>query len=433
MILLNRLLGSFQMVSRREWLTTCISLVLSIFLIGLLSLHQAKQNLTQQVERNIFLWSEELALNSFGQGSSAIEEKIYQRLEAANAYSLVFNSLKNKYPEQNPLQKSSMGWSKWLHFEVPVMYYSVPAGRFVFKIQGPHLLKQAISSDIFILASTFTIMLFALGLLILVIIRLSRLELEQKKALMLQRQQITDQVIHDLKSPLSLLKILGTPSPDNPMDLSDYSKYLQKVERRIELLISNLGTNKHTSNDNHKFIPIRILDQTVQELAEQVGKQFNQQLHLSSQIEMGACTIPLTTSEFTRVLQNILVNACEANQVTGNKNILVDISANSSRTQIKIQDQGCGWSLSAHQKSSKGQGRGSGLTYVREQIQKSQGTIEYVNNPGSTGLTVTLSWMDQAQPLSLTAPAASYEFATWLRASTWSRHGQRVLSALRSR
>lgn len=190
-----------------------------------------------------------------------------------------------------------------------------------------------------------------------------------------------DQLVHDVKSPLTALKFLS--GKDKEAD-----SLLSSATERVEKIILDLENNKLAEIKKYKF---NILE-SIKYIIEESKIKYKHKLSETNIIfedtnTSGVQVVPIDKATFTRVVSNLLNNAFEAKN-SDQHIIKVSISIVGSVFHLKIINSGDGVSASklaritAKGYSLKGQGRGYGLSYAKEQVLDAGGKFELFSSNG---------------------------------------------------
>jgi signal transduction histidine kinase len=98
-----------------------------------------------------------------------------------------------------------------------------------------------------------------------------------------------------------------------------------------------------------------------------------------------------------RILENLVINACQAERSTAEKEATCRICATDSTVTLTVEDNGSGFpnvvlnSFPSPRVSTKAQGSGMGLYSCHQLVVRDGGTLN-ISNPGAGGARVTISW-----------------------------------------
>ena len=226
----------------------------------------------------------------------------------------------------------------------------------------------------------------------------SLVDLEKKQAL----GELAAHVAHDIRSPLESLKTLVR----NFKGLDEKQHRLfQASSSRIENIANDLITQftniTRADADSFCFLSAAV-DSIVAEKIALLGENSN--IDIRSEIPTDLCLtgVPICTTEFSRVLSNILNNSIEAVRDRDRGTITVTASATSGQVSIAIRDNGKGIPQDILHKLrtmggsyGKSGGSGIGLQHAKTTVSKAGGTISIDSTPEKgTSLTLNLPSAD---------------------------------------
>jgi len=328
--------------------------------------YSAKKELISLVET----WSEDLSLAYLSKTSQILDQRIYKKISHHKKFEVL--SFLNK------VNGSEISNSSYQTISIPIKLYNIPAGNLYFK---PKLFQIFVAS---LVSSRFIFGLLLLGLIGLsALYGVTHLQLinEQKLAIENQIQfknTLTRHILHDLKSPLTLLRSLAQ-SDSQKLSLTEYQNYIRILDHRFNNLIKQFELN------NYSELKATILSQDqITDHLESISKQISQQTKVEIQMSMKhdklRGQIQLLLDPFLRAFQNLLLNACEATIKNHNHQVWVTTEISDERISILIEDQGPGFSgpnyQFSHNKSSN-VGRGIGLYSVRECVHLLGGSLHF--------------------------------------------------------
>ncbi len=102
-------------------------------------------------------------------------------------------------------------------------------------------------------------------------------------------------------------------------------------------------------------------------------------------------------STLKRILENLVINACQAERHGANKETVCRIAAADDTVTLTVEDNGLGFpnvvleSYPSPKVSTKAQGSGIGLYSCHQLVTRDGGTLT-ISNPSSGGARVTISW-----------------------------------------
>ena len=171
---------------------------------------------------------------------------------------------------------------------------------------------------------------------------------------------------HDINQRLAMLAIELEQLKDNPSELGIRVQDLREQVTEISKDVEALSHDLHSSKLEYLGV-VAGMKSWCKEFAERLGIEIDGRHDVESSLprEMGLCLF--------RVLQEALHNVAKH---SGVKRIEVELSANSSQIHLTIRDLGKGFDVEAVK-----QGKGLGLTSMRERVRLVNGTIAIDSKP----------------------------------------------------
>jgi signal transduction histidine kinase len=210
--------------------------------------------------------------------------------------------------------------------------------------------------------------------------------------------RIARQIIHDIRSPLSLLRIASKAFVEVPVEKRELiSAAVERIDGIIEQLNSDMNGSQEVSSVN--ILPI--IASVVEEkrlIANQNDKV--EIYHNGNEID-DAVLCRINAQLFKRVLSNVIGNAIEAISAKGT----VSVSAKSNLDCVTIEVSDTGRGIPSHlietvqlgQSYGKDGGQGLGLSHARATVESWSGSL-MVNSKDKLGTVVTITL-----PLCMTA------------------------------
>lgn len=232
--------------------------------------------------------------------------------------------------------------------------------------------------------------------------------LERIQSLIVQMKQVTDNIAHDIKSPITRIRGAAEVALSSTTSIDEYQAMAADTIDECDRLVKTVNTMLEISETEAGVAPLSleevdlsaILDQACdlfQPLAE--GKGLNIQ-----SIAPPKCVFPCDRSGLQRVIVNLLDNAVKYTQ-SGS----VAVSAEEHRNEVIISVRDTGIGISSNDmnhifdrffrvdKSRNLPGAGLGLSLVRAIVQKHGGQITVKSAPGNGSVfTVMLPKRDQS-------------------------------------
>lgn len=230
----------------------------------------------------------------------------------------------------------------------------------------------------------------AIFIIYLIIIKYRGLLIESEQLLFMKNKNLAeknellidmyDQLIHDVKSPLTALKFLSDKNDDR-------NNLLSQATVRVERIILNLK-NENIPIKNYKFNMIDKLNYLTSELLIRYNKTMSLDIKVTIENNLTdkmVSFVNLNTEQFSRIISNLFNNSVEA-CISEECLISVELSEFNKNLLISISDNGPGISkdkinnVTARNYTTRSGGKGIGLSSAKEVIEKSGGTFKI--NPG---------------------------------------------------
>jgi len=222
--------------------------------------------------------------------------------------------------------------------------------------------------------------------------------------------QVAKQVAHDIRSPLSALKLATSFLPD---EVVDQKKLLVSVSNRIESIISDLvlkestsPISEATSQNGYSFI-LPVVQSIVSEKEVVCAREFpDVEISFTVTQSMDDVGCLISDQELMRVLSNIINNALEAfDSKSQKKKIHILMEQDIDSIVIKVNDNGKGMTssqieqvLSVGGSFGKANGKGLGIKHARETIQFAKGELKFSSKVGmGTEVSIILPSVDRPQ------------------------------------
>ena len=217
------------------------------------------------------------------------------------------------------------------------------------------------------------------------------------KALDDSRQEFVSNVSHELKTPLTSIKVLSDTllsQPDAPTEmyrdfLKDISEEIDREDRIINDLLTLVKADKQAAPLNITQVNINELTEIVMKRLRPIARQRNVDLTMESTREIHA---EVDEVKFSMVVMNLVENAIKYNREGGW--VRVELDADPRYFTVKVSDSGIGMPEEelAHiydrfyrvdkSRSREIGGTGLGLSVVRQAVTAHKGEIEASSTEG---------------------------------------------------
>lgn len=331
--------------------------------------YSSKQELTSLVET----WSEDLSLASLSKTRQILDQKIYKKISHHKNFEILSDPLSDTSDKSNKLVTSS-----YQKITIPIKLYNIPAGNLHFK---PRLFQIFVNSAV---SSHFIFGLLLLGLIgVSILYGVTHFQLlnQQKVAIENQIQfknTLTQHILHDLKSPLTLLRSLAQADSEK-LSLTEYHSYIRILDERFNNLIKQFELNNYSELKTSMMNRSDLANQ-LKSLSKQISQQIKTEIRVFVMHEESQDQFQLLIEPFLRAFQNLLLNACEATIRNQHQLVQVTIEFSDQKISIKIEDQGPGFSGSTAPLSTckpSLEGRGIGLFSVKECVHLLGGSLYF--------------------------------------------------------
>lgn len=232
---------------------------------------------------------------------------------------------------------------------------------------------------------------------------IKKLALHQDLEIQKNLINLSKQVAHDIRSPLTALNVVTQHLKDLP---EDQRLLIRSAVQRIEDITNDLAGKQNqvaeNINDQEK-IKVHLLSSLIEPLISEKRVQFRSRRGINIESNLGAKSYGLFGKiqpiQFKRALSNLINNSVEA--VGENGSVEISLTSDDYHVMITISDNGSGIpkdilpklmqkGASFGKESSKEGGSGLGLYHARESIESWGGKIEIESEVGN-GTLVTAS------------------------------------------
>jgi len=293
----------------------------------------------------------------------------------------------------DPENVSEVGYGQLMEIYVPIYLDSIePVGviELYFSLDSINKSVDEVNSII------FTVVIFLIGLISVAIIlfsmsvvKLSQQNIQQEKLATIG--QISSRITHDLKNPLSLIKIIVDQKSENISQDSKEKDRNEKMNRAVLKMTKKIDNILNFIHENKlvmkKISLYSVFDSAVEYTAFMPTISIN---------KVGDdCTLVCDPTQIEIVFANILSNAVQAMRNTGK--ITFQIFDKSDHVEIVIENDGPNIPEKILSKifdpfvTTKTKGTGLGLISCKSIISQHGGTIQAYNNPTRFVITIPKS------------------------------------------
>jgi len=209
-------------------------------------------------------------------------------------------------------------------------------------------------------------------------------------------EQIADMVVHDMRNPLSSIKMGLTTlmNRSNPEERDrTFMEIMVKEVENLEDILKNLldiakPQNLRLSQTNINQVVNQALDRTTENFGER-------EIKIEKTLNPDLPPVQTDKDRLLRAISALIMNAGQSIEKSGTIRIQSNLDNETSQLKILIQDDGEGIpSENINQVfdpffSTRPRGRGLGLTYVKNTINAHKGQLK-IESDGSKGTAITL-------------------------------------------
>lgn len=218
-----------------------------------------------------------------------------------------------------------------------------------------------------------------------------KIAFEKQKAM----NQISKQVSHDIRSPLSALNYLVDSQKNIQLDdLVLIKKSLKRINDIANDLLTESRAKPAAENDN---IETMVLSDFLKELISEKTIEYKNSDLINIDLSLESVAVDkksrFNKKELARVISNLVNNSIEAMGSKGH--VKVELSFHGNKNIIRIQDTGGGMpssllaTIGQKEVSTKASGNGLGIFHAVQSIKSQGGDISFCNK--ENGLEVTIS------------------------------------------
>lgn len=277
----------------------------------------------------------------------------------------------------------------------------MPGWRLALSLKDPRLFETTTEHRAAIYLWTGILVVAAMGVLVLLAVRLLRREV----ALARLKNDLAATVSHELKTPLSSMRVLvDTLLDSDKIEEKQAREYLQLIARendRLSRVIQNFLTFSRMERRMHTFDfvsvpPRQIIDAAVGSVRERLAVPG---CHFELVVEENLPDITADPDALATALINLLDNACKYSEDI--KHITLKAYARNGQVALSVRDNGIGIATRETKRifqpfhqvdqklSRKGSGCGLGLSIVRHIVEAHRGSVSVESQAGA-GSTFTL-------------------------------------------
>lgn len=222
-----------------------------------------------------------------------------------------------------------------------------------------------------------------------------KLAFEKQKAL----NQISKQVSHDIRSPLSALNYLIESQKNIPLD--DLVLIKKSLKRINDIANDLLSESRATTAVEKSEVETVVMSEYLKDLISEKTIEYKSHDLVSISFRVDNVAIGkksrLIKKEFSRVLSNLVNNAVEAMGFKGH--VQIELSFFESKNFIRIKDCGGGMpadllaTIGKKEISTKSSGNGIGIFHAVAAIKSQGGDISFKNIENGLEVTISLDAM----------------------------------------
>ena len=234
------------------------------------------------------------------------------------------------------------------------------------------------------------------------------------------RRDLVASVSHDLRTPLTSLRLLADAIEDDLVDADTRRDYLGQMSlhiRSLSALIDDLFELSRLEAGDIQWSMRRVrLDELVAETVEAMRVQADAHgVHVSAVIPAGLAPAHGDPERLQRVLFNLIQNAIRHTPADGTVTVLAEASG--SRIEVEVADTGAGLATADRERAfdpfyrggdngsaRPAGGSGLGLTICRAIVEAHGGHIWFAEAPSGTRVRFSLPSGDRAGSVSIAQP-----------------------------
>ncbi|UOF02640.1 sensor histidine kinase [Bdellovibrio reynosensis] len=271
--------------------------------MAILSVTYEAYRAKSSVEDYVGIWEDDIARAKLFQGDQSLQNKILKQLKEVH-------SAVGTTEVQNP-EKLQCVFST----DVPLTYHSLPSGSIRVCFNVVDLSLSALASPLFMLGILLALISLGVGLRREFMNRLQEQRLEAELALSKKIAQISRQVAHDIRGPLSALTTLN--ELDHNM-APDRKELLDLAVKRIRGIADDLlSTGVKAAQDIVQAVPQAAEGHDLTTMLEPLVKEYkfaHPQVNFawSKHLYSEKALVQLETIKIQRIVSNLLNNSLEA-------------------------------------------------------------------------------------------------------------------------
>ncbi len=215
------------------------------------------------------------------------------------------------------------------------------------------------------------------------------------------------QVAHDIRSPLSALKIASNSTIRTPESEALLKASLQRIEDIAQNLLEAWKPIRQTfsieqneiTKPRHKENKVFDVSESIKIVATESQMRMKESHKISIDIQPGIMNVSGNRIEFQRAISNILNNAMEAISLRIDGEIRLYLRKYATKIEISVLDNGCGIPAEIIAKLGKtgvslgkgNQGNGLGLAHAKHFFESCGGKLQLTSSLGAgTNVSITL-------------------------------------------
>lgn len=152
--------------------------------------------------------------------------------------------------------------------------------------------------------------------------------------------EFAQQVAHDIRSPIAALNVVSDRIASDSHIEEEFRSLIQSATKRIRDIAADLLHQKHYLQES--IVLGTSLNQIFREKSYEFRSHPTAKLEMTIDPNIGESRVPFSSSQFSRIISNLINNAVEASNGSNHVHLKVSIHSKQKKAEITIEDQGIG-------------------------------------------------------------------------------------------